>query len=312
MMIQPWSRLRWVRDTWSVYRDVARDLKIEPGEWVLDIGSGAHPFPRADVLADRFTGTSHHRGGRELKSDRPLVISDVEHLPFADKSFDVVICSHVLEHVDDPETAIAELERVAQRGYIECPSASWEKVQGFPFHRWLVRNEGGTLVFEEKHGPMYDEELRSWFTEFQRQMKIESRVWLRRRELGVYTSLYWRERIARRVTRREDSRDWDPSRIVQVEATDQRSPRPGLDLFGRLVRRRAGRERATPAEAWNYVEKNLCCPACSEKLEGSPQGYICERCGNFFTLDPGGHPVLLPTSDGTNTGPEIARPPGSF
>lgn len=35
-------------------------------------------------------------------------------LPFSDNSFDTVVCSQVLEHVDDVETAVAELKRVAR------------------------------------------------------------------------------------------------------------------------------------------------------------------------------------------------------
>lgn len=36
-------------------------------------------------------------------------------LPFSDNSFDTVVCSQVLEHLDDVETAMAELKRVARR-----------------------------------------------------------------------------------------------------------------------------------------------------------------------------------------------------
>ncbi len=35
-------------------------------------------------------------------------------LPFSDRSFDLVLCSEVLEHLDEPEKAIAELKRVAR------------------------------------------------------------------------------------------------------------------------------------------------------------------------------------------------------
>jgi SAM-dependent methyltransferase len=36
---------------------------------------------------------------------------DVEHLPFADAEFDMIICNHVLEHVADPARALAEFHR---------------------------------------------------------------------------------------------------------------------------------------------------------------------------------------------------------
>ena len=43
-------------------------------------------------------------------------------LPFKNKEFDFVIASHVLEHVEDVEFFIKELERVSVKGYIELPT----------------------------------------------------------------------------------------------------------------------------------------------------------------------------------------------
>jgi len=42
-----------------------------------------------------------------------LVQSSVYALPFAQGSFDLVLCCEVLEHVDDPDAALAELARVS-------------------------------------------------------------------------------------------------------------------------------------------------------------------------------------------------------
>ena len=43
-------------------------------------------------------------------------------LPFKDQEFDFVIASHVMEHVEDIEYFIKELERVSKKGYIELPT----------------------------------------------------------------------------------------------------------------------------------------------------------------------------------------------
>ena len=47
-----------------------------------------------------------------------FVQGHVERLPFADASFDTVICTHVIEHILDHRAAIAELRRVAARRLI--------------------------------------------------------------------------------------------------------------------------------------------------------------------------------------------------
>lgn len=44
--------------------------------------------------------------------------SVVEHMPFADKSFDTVICTHVLEHILDIRTCVHELRRVCRKRLI--------------------------------------------------------------------------------------------------------------------------------------------------------------------------------------------------
>jgi SAM-dependent methyltransferase len=41
---------------------------------------------------------------------------DVQNLPFADNSFDLIICNHVLEHVFDEKKALQELFRVLTSG----------------------------------------------------------------------------------------------------------------------------------------------------------------------------------------------------
>lgn len=41
---------------------------------------------------------------------------DIQAMPFADRSFDLVIANHVLEHVDDDMEAVAEISRVLAKG----------------------------------------------------------------------------------------------------------------------------------------------------------------------------------------------------
>jgi SAM-dependent methyltransferase len=119
-----------------------RSFGLPRGARVLDVGCGERPFRHATHLADvRLV----RRLGR-----RPFVRCRLEALPFTDKSFAFVVCSHVLEHVDDPVRCCAELQRVAERGYIECPRSWMEYVFPTDDHRWLVDYERGTLIFRRK------------------------------------------------------------------------------------------------------------------------------------------------------------------
>ena len=57
-------------------------------------------------------------------SDRTQIICDAHDLPFADSTFDAVVCQAVLEHVLDPIRVVSEIHRVLVDGglvYSEIP-----------------------------------------------------------------------------------------------------------------------------------------------------------------------------------------------
>lgn len=119
---------------------------------VVDIGSGAHPNPRADVLVDRDLTDNRHRAGHPLSLDgRPLVCADVNALPFRDGAVDFAIISHLAEHVDDPAAMCAEVSRAAVAGYIETPSPLCDKLLHEDYHIWRVGESDGELHFEAKN-----------------------------------------------------------------------------------------------------------------------------------------------------------------
>ena len=45
-----------------------------------------------------------------------IVLGDIEAMPFADDRFGAVVCTEVLEHVPNPETALAEIRRALRPG----------------------------------------------------------------------------------------------------------------------------------------------------------------------------------------------------
>lgn len=76
-------------------------------------GGGNNPHPRANIVVDKFPINNYHRSGdlKILKTQK-FVVADGENLPFKDKTFDYVISSHVLEHVNNPSIFLEEISRV--------------------------------------------------------------------------------------------------------------------------------------------------------------------------------------------------------
>ena len=94
------------RHLW-LYLAYSRVLEDASGKRILHIAPerGIEPRirrlqPREYVTGDLFPSQAHHRK------------LDVERLDFGNGYFDLIICNHVLEHVDHPEKALAEFHRV--------------------------------------------------------------------------------------------------------------------------------------------------------------------------------------------------------
>ena len=139
------SPRRAIRAGWSRTR-----IPISATMRVLDVGSGAFPHWRADVLCDGELEDNRHRAGLPAVIDRPFVIADAAALPFRDLAFDFVIASHIAEHVEDPDGLCEELGRVAFAGYVETPSPFADWLLHEDYHLWRVRNRRGVLHFRPK------------------------------------------------------------------------------------------------------------------------------------------------------------------
>jgi|TARA_B110000858_G_scaffold179914_1_gene217062 SAM-dependent methyltransferase len=90
-------------------------LSSNSGWNILDIGCGYNANKFANVICDVQDLSNHYQNKKFTKLIE-------KKLPFKDKEFDFVVASHVMEHVEDVEFFIKELERVSKQGYIELPT----------------------------------------------------------------------------------------------------------------------------------------------------------------------------------------------
>jgi SAM-dependent methyltransferase len=93
---------------------------------ILDAGCGngrytrfllAQADPDALITGFDYSQQMLHRARSRLRSDRATqVAADLTRLPYADDSFDAIVCGWVLEHLPDPRPGLHELARVLRPG----------------------------------------------------------------------------------------------------------------------------------------------------------------------------------------------------
>ncbi len=97
---------------------------------VLEVGAGDGSILK--LLAERQFAPEYHaveisESGvehiktRNITNLRSVQVFDGYHLPFGDDRFDLIILSHVLEHVEHERLLLRELKRVARNCVIEVP-----------------------------------------------------------------------------------------------------------------------------------------------------------------------------------------------
>jgi ubiquinone/menaquinone biosynthesis C-methylase UbiE len=138
-------------------------LGLKPGDYVLDLGCGegrhvisahldsdVHAFgvdlslDDLATAAQKFVPLAPHASG---ETGFALSCANALNLPFADDTFDKVICSEVLEHIEDWRGVLAEIERVLKPGGSFCASVprSWPEKICWAFSDEYHGNEGGHL-----------------------------------------------------------------------------------------------------------------------------------------------------------------------
>ena len=104
------------RDEW-----VAAQAGLVPaGARVLDVGAGSCPYRALFAHCDYHTHDFEQLKPTQLRDRKGYgqidYIGDICSIPVADASFDVILCTEVLEHVPEPIRAVKEFARIVKPG----------------------------------------------------------------------------------------------------------------------------------------------------------------------------------------------------
>ena len=103
---------------------------LRPDERALDAGAGECRYKHY-FTNHRYYAIDTAVGDVDWDYSKLDAIGELECMPFADSSFDLVICTQVLEHVREPQQVLFEFYRVLKKGGRLCLSAP----QGWGVHQ---------------------------------------------------------------------------------------------------------------------------------------------------------------------------------
>ena len=136
-------------------------IDLKPNDKVLDLGCGEgrhviSAYLEADIQAVgvdlgfedlKYTAEKFTEFDEPENSAKSFGLSQANalHLPFADDTFDVVICSEVLEHIPDYELALEEIQRVLAPGgtFVASVPRAWPERICWAFSSAYHEVEGG-------------------------------------------------------------------------------------------------------------------------------------------------------------------------
>ncbi len=103
----------------------------------LDIGSGNSPYKKYIVgPADKYIAVDNENTNKYMfkNANEKFINADIKKLPFDDGFADTILLTQVLEHIDEPFIAIAEISRVLKKDGILILSVPFMfQAHGMPY-----------------------------------------------------------------------------------------------------------------------------------------------------------------------------------
>ncbi len=108
--------------TRNFLRTLARTVRVYNPQTILDVGCGEGftlNYLQKHKIGKRLEGIEYSDDaitlGKKLYPSLTFKKGNIYKLPYKDNSFDLVVCTEVLEHLDNPRKAYKELIRVSKR-----------------------------------------------------------------------------------------------------------------------------------------------------------------------------------------------------
>lgn len=277
--------------------EILNKLNIGSKDTVLEIGPGNYPFWRSDIYLERDVYENKERAGN-LVIDKPLIVADAHSIPLADKSIDFVFCAQVLEHSENPEVLISEMNRIGRKGYIETPNFYRELMFGWPFHKWFIEKENDKLI-------LYPNNLLQYFGGFFHKLQVEDFNFahfcaVNFEKLNVYYE--WGDKIKYEIRNcNEYLSKFNSIEKFYIDSTSKYKMKYNNVIdksiivnSNPIIRKVVKRVRNILKKKFSSkklriktddILKMMICPICKNKFAKDNNGYFCNRCGAEIKIE---------------------------
>jgi SAM-dependent methyltransferase len=137
-------------DRFTLFKAIKKfSKKIKSENYILDVGCGKKPYKKY-FKTDHYFGIEIDFGGHANHAKEADAFYDGKNIPFDNESFDYILSTQVLEHVENPNYLVREMFRVLKINgevLVTIPFVCNEHEQPFDF--WRFTQFGCKKIMEE-------------------------------------------------------------------------------------------------------------------------------------------------------------------
>lgn len=110
---------------WNFFRNLLILISSKKVNSILDVGCG-EGFTlnrlKTNSIGEKLEGIEYSKEaiaiGKKIYPEIKITKGNIYKLPYKDNSFDLVLCTEVLEHLEDPQKGLRELIRVSKKDLV--------------------------------------------------------------------------------------------------------------------------------------------------------------------------------------------------